>query len=124
MDRGATKDAPVKDLFHPDVIAANAAEGERLKQEGMDQAAVNKASLLQFARRVAVDLATTGDGTCDADMVQAELERLGVDQHALGNAAGRLFTHKDWVPTGEIIKSVRPWAHRNPIKRWRLKATS
>lgn len=90
------------------------------KEAGMQQASANKASLLAYARGVAVELARArSDRLVTADDVQQELVNRGVSAHALGNAAGSLFKGDDWQWTGRWVMSRRVHAHRNPLRVWR-----
>lgn len=99
-----------------------AAEGERRKQAGMQQAADNKASLLAHARRVARRIAESRPDRCvTMDDVQEALRAEGISDRALGNAAGSVLrTSGGWEWTGRRVKSCRPHSHRNELKVWRL----
>lgn len=102
----------------------NREESERLKREGMKQAADNSASL-EFAREVAREIATkhrsdAGLSCATADDVGAELERRGYSGN-LGPAAGSLFKGKEWEFTGQRIRSARKSNHARELKVWRLK---
>jgi hypothetical protein len=90
------------------------------KDAGIAQAAANKASLLKYAKRLAVDLARE-KGVITADDVAFELHRKGISIHALGNAAGALFKGGDWQFTGEFVRSTRSHANGNLLRVWRLK---
>lgn len=93
--------------------------GEQLKREGQERAAKGKSEALEHARRVARAIALNGDGTCDADRVDAALKAGG--KPGLGNAAGMLFQSDEWVWTGAWLKSKRRQAHCNLLRVWRLK---
>jgi hypothetical protein len=90
------------------------------KDEGIKRAADNKASLLAFARKQAIEVARE-KGEITADDVQARLFEKGISVRALGNAAGSLFRGKQWEWTGRFKLSERVHAHRNPLRVWRLK---
>lgn len=99
----------------------DAAEGERRKEAGRQQAADNKPSLLELARRLATDVARSrSDRRVSMDDVQEALVAHGISERALGNAAGSVFRGNQWEWTGERVKSRRPHAHANEIKVWRL----
>lgn len=98
----------------------DAVASQEAKEAGMAQAADNKASLLKYARELAVNLAKA-KGEISADDVQKALTTKGISIHALGNASGSLFAGKQWEWTGRRIKSIRRHAHANEIKTWRLK---
>jgi hypothetical protein len=89
-------------------------------ERGMQQAADNKASLLEFARGVAREIGRER-GLCTADDVQRRLvSRHGISEHALGNAAGSLFKGKEWHFDGKsFIKSERVASHGRYIRVWR-----
>lgn len=96
-------------------------EGVIRKEAGMEQAAENKASLLAFARGLAVEIAEARESReCTADDVQAALQGHGISVRALGNAAGSLFRGGRWEWTGRWVTSSRPHAHCNLIRVWRL----
>ena len=94
--------------------------GGELKDEGMARAAAGRASLLAYARGLAVEIAMARPDRCvTADDVQAALAERGVSVHALGNAAGALFAGGAWEWTGRWVKSRRAHAHHNPLRVWR-----
>lgn len=98
----------------------DAPASEAAKKAGMQQAADSNKSLLEHARKVAVELAQRGPIT--ADDVQRRLVEQGISEKALGNAAGSLFKGKQWVWTGRLVKSSRVHAHSNLLREWRLNA--
>lgn len=91
---------------------------EQAKLAGMDEAAANKVSLLTFARGIAVGIAIASRRPVTADDVQAALVACGIDERALGNAAGSLFRGPLWRFTGQRVRSVREHSHANEIKCW------
>jgi hypothetical protein len=94
-------------------------DAERLKHEGMRSAANAKKAQLRLARDIAVRIALTRDDfTCHADLVQSVLIEMGIN---LGNAAGSIFTQKDWQFTGEFVKSKRVSNHASIRRVWKLK---
>jgi len=93
--------------------------GKRLKERGMNTAAMNRAQLLAEAIRCAWRLGVT-HGQVSADMIAAEFIRRGLDFAALGNAAGSIFKGADWEPCG-FTQSTRPARHAGMIRVWKLK---
>lgn len=93
---------------------------EAAKVRGMEEAAKAKKDLLAYARKIAVEVAESRqDRTCNADDVQAVLEKRGIGVLTLGNAAGSLFRGGKWVFTGRFVKSARIHAHKNLLRVWR-----
>lgn len=92
------------------------------KVEGMERAAANNASLLELAKRVAVDVARR-KGAITADDVALELyQKHGISPLALGNAAGSLFKDKRvWQYTGVTVPSIRENAHGRLLRVWKLR---
>lgn len=98
----------------------SAAASDAGKRAGMTQAADNHASLLAFARGVAVEIAVRRfSHEVTADDVARELEARGISVFALGNAAGSLFKGGGWAWTGRFMASERVHAHRNLLRVWR-----
>lgn len=95
-----------------DAIAAREAA-----EKGIGRAAENKASLLKFARGLAVGLGVK-NGRVTADDVQRAMVDRGISERALGNAAGALFRGPRWRFTGETVKSVRVHSHGRLIRVW------
>ncbi len=91
--------------------------GRQAKAVGMKLAATNRAGDLKTARAIARQIARDGDGTCDANQVGLELERLGIDQ--LGPAAGSLFKGRYWKFTGRRVTARKVADHANELKVWR-----
>jgi len=86
---------------------------------GIAAAAENNASLLVFAKRVAVEIALSRHDRCiSADDVQERLMVLGYREGVLGNAAGSLFRGREWRferwTTSRRIKS-----HARGLRVWR-----
>ena len=137
------------DLFAPPPLApgqqtehdrrrAEAAEGERLKREGMRLAAMKEPDLLGQAREIAFDIqrgmlahadgAIAANGLCNADDVAYQWQRMNEGNKAkglpqldwIGNAAGHLFQGGNWECVG-MVKSARPHAHRNLLRQWKWK---
>jgi hypothetical protein len=106
-------------MSQPSLFNSTASEEARIA--GMAQAADNKAGLLRYARKLAVEIAKE-KGVVSADDVQEALAAKNISVHALGNAAGSLFVdRKVWEWTGQFIKSKRAHSHSNLIRTWRLK---
>jgi len=98
------------------------AEGQRRKREGQDQAADNKASLLQFVRDGLENIARgRHDRTVTADDAARYLVANGISDKALGSAAGSLFRGRQWEFTGQWAKSARVTNHGSDLRIWRLK---
>jgi hypothetical protein len=87
------------------------------KDRGIQQAADHKKSLLEFARKEAVELARAM-GEITADDVQRRLVEKGISVRALGSAAGALFRGGQWQWTGRFKKSERAHSHSNLIRIW------
>jgi hypothetical protein len=96
-----------------DAIAAREAA-----EQGIAQAADNKKSLLEFAKKKAIELGR--EHWCvTADDVQLALVAAGIDQHALGNAAGSVFKDKTlWRYANRVVKSERVSSHGRLIRVW------
>lgn len=96
------------------------AAAEKAKQLGMDLAATSKRELLEFARRLAIEIALSRPSReVNADDVQKELHSRGVGIFTLGNAAGSLFRGAHWLWTGKWVKSERIHSHSNQLRVWR-----
>ena len=92
------------------------------RDEGMDRAAQARSTLLALARFYARRIATNRhDRCCDADQVQAEMQRQGYSSAQLGNAAGSIFRGKHWQDTGRRMRSERAGNHAREIRIWRLR---
>lgn len=95
---------------------------EEAKEQGMSQAAENKASLLKYARRLAEEEAAK-KGEISMDDVALALHEKGISVFALGNTAGSVFKGKQWECTG-TRKSIRVHSHGNLLRTWKLKSAS
>ena len=92
---------------------------DKLKEDGMAKAADNRQEQLEIARNVAKAIAKK-KGTVNADDVGRVLKLIiGID--TLGPAAGSLFRGKEWVFTGQWVKSKRITNHSRMIRVWKLK---
>jgi len=87
------------------------------KQEGLEQAADGKDSLLSIAREIAVGIART-KGTVHADDVGKEMARRGLQ--SLGPSSGHIFRDEQFVWTGEWVESTRVTNHARMLRVWRL----
>lgn len=95
------------------------AEGLHRKEAGMNIAAENNATILVEAKNVARDLGRRNrKRAISADNVMEVMVSRGYGQKCLGNAAGSLFSGRDWQWSGDRIKSKRPHAHANELKTW------
>lgn len=99
-----------------DAIAAR----ERAEQ-GIAIAGANKASLLELAKRVAVDLGRQQKFVTADDVQFALATRPGrpISEEALGSAAGGLFkSRKYWRFTGRYVASQRENSHGRMLRVW------
>lgn len=95
-------------------------EGERGRDRGREDAATSREALLRIARGYARRMALCRtDRTCTADDVAQELVAHGLP--LLGNAAGSLFSPREWEFTGEWRASERASNHAHQNRVWRLK---
>ena len=93
-------------------------ESLRLKQNGMEQAAINRPELLRTARTIARQIA--GDrGYVTADDVAKEL--IARNKPKLGPAAGSLFKPKEFEWTGLRVVSAQTTNRGRELKVWKLK---
>lgn len=108
-------------LPFPDDDDFDYVEGQRLKKEGMERAAKNRAEALLRARKIAVAIGRTGCGV-HADMVASlYYRRYGVRMaDDLGNSAGSIFKGGEWVFTGDRTTSARKKNHGRELKIWKL----
>jgi len=98
----------------------DARRSEKLKAEGMAIAADNARDYLEIAREIAREIALAHPRQeCDADRVGRVLKRR-LDIETLGPAAGSLFRGKEWIFTGQWVKSKRITNHSRMIRIWRL----
>lgn len=96
-----------------DAIAAREAA-----EQGIAQAAENKSSLLEFAKKKAIELGRNNTFVT-ADDVQLALVAEGISDRALGNAAGSVFRNKKlWRFTGRTVSSERVSSHGRLIRVW------
>ena len=95
-------------------------ESERRKEEGMEQAADNRPSDLELARKIALELCIK-NGFTHADAVGKVLyDRHGIE--SLGGAAGSLFKGSPlFACTGQMVKSARKKNHGRNLYVWALK---
>ena len=105
---------------HPDILHSlrSPLTGEQLKAQGMKRAAEARARMLSIARWCASCYARA-NGTCTADDATQYFTPLM--RESLGNAAGSIFTGKEWRHTGMYRKSVRASNRARVISVWRLK---
>lgn len=100
----------------------NLGEGERLRDEGIEAAALTRSDVLSVAKRVARQIALSRPNReLTADAVQAVMIGLGFTPAQLGNAAGAIFRGKAWVWTGRVVKSSRKSNRARILRVWRLK---
>ncbi len=79
-----------------------------------------KEMLLEVARECAREMSyVTRGGECTSDGVAGAMQRSGYRYEDLGNAAGAIFSGKEWVFTGRMVASTWPSSHGKWIKVWR-----
>lgn len=94
------------------------AEDEK-KLDGQDQAVESRRQVFDVACKTALFLARHSPSReVTIDDVQWSLARQGHDP--LGNAAGKVFSGKEWRATGRTKKSQRKGNHSRRILVWRL----
>jgi hypothetical protein len=80
---------------------------------------VNRPAALQLARQVAVEAALHNHyKRVNMDVVQKALAERGIDSTVLGNAAGSVFSGKDWKNTQTTVKSEREGNRGRRIIVW------
>ena len=90
----------------------------QLKDEGMSAAAFNQQERLELARDIAITIAKSGDGFCNADQVgKVLLSKYGIE--SLGPAAGSMFKTPDWHFSGVYVPSERVKSHGQVLRVWR-----
>jgi len=95
--------------------------GEELREMGKETARLNRAELLDLARRLAVEIALSqSDRLATADDIQFALAYRGHYPEDLGNAAGSLFRGQEWETVG-WIQSARASNHARAIRIWRYR---
>lgn len=100
-----------KEIFSKD-------KSDNRKTHGMAAAAQASPDLLDLARDIARELCRIS-GSCTADDVGQILSNFhGI--HSMGPAAGSLFKHPDFKPTGQLRKSIRKKNHARLIYVWQL----
>ena len=101
------------------------AEGERLRDAGVQQAAdmMGRRFQLEKAREVAAHHAHS-HGEVTYDNVYLEMQVLGYRPELLGKAAAAVFSGPEWEPTGEWRRSGRVTNHARAIRVWRLRGAA
>jgi hypothetical protein len=108
---------PASQLEFPQPFQEEKKASEQGKQSGIARAIAGHSAAFKQARLAALELGRTVKFV-NADMVQAELEKLGLKSSDLGNAAGGIFRGKMWKDTGRSILSNRGKSHRRKITVW------
>lgn len=103
-------------LFADPPPVFDAEQSEAAKETGMARAAEAQPGNLALARAIAKRICLT-HGSVTADDVGEELARRGID---LGPAAGSIFASKEFVWTGERVRSKRKSNHARELRIWRL----
>jgi hypothetical protein len=99
----------------------NAAAARERAEEGIAIAGANKASLLEFAKKLAVELGrrqrfVTAD---DVQFALATNPGRPISEEALGSAAGGLFKNKKhWRFAQRYVPSVRENSHGRMLRVW------
>ena len=95
-------------------------EGEKLKAEGMERAAMSGKEMLELCRDTARDILHTGRSDVTMDEIRA---KLNLDKNATNsqNWMGSVFRHPDFEATGEFRKSKIPSNHAHCNRVWRFK---
>ena len=92
------------------------------KQVGMAAAAHAHGDMVEFARRVARQLAMTGVITIDdVTVAMSRTYPVAPDSRARQNWKGSVFTGSEWVSVG-MTKSIFSSAHGRQVKMWALKS--
>lgn len=94
--------------------------GIKARDKGMAKAASNNPHLLEYARRLARNLAAK-NGTVTADDVTEQMIAAGLSENEIGNWMGSVFKNGEFVPNGDYVKARRVKSHGRIIARWRLK---
>lgn len=99
----------------------DAAAARERAEQGIAVAGANKASLLELAKRLAVEIGrrqrfVTAD---DVAFALATRPERPISEEALGSAAGGLFKNrKDWWFTGRYVASQRENSHGRMLRVW------
>ena len=94
---------------------------EEKKLDGQDRAVESRRKVFDIACKTALFLARHSPSReVSIDDVQWSLARQGHDPSSLGNAAGKVFSGKEWKATGRTKKSRRKGNHSRRILVWRL----
>ena len=111
--------------MEPEGFDFDLAEGERLRDAGIDQAAdmMGRRFQLEKAREIAVHHATL-HGEVTYDDVYSEMLCLDYRPELLGKAAAAVFSGPEWEPTGEWRRSGRVTNHARAIRVWRLRGAA
>jgi hypothetical protein len=94
-----------------DAIAAREAA-----EQGIATAEINKRTLLDEARGIAVELGREKRFVTADDVVRRYSFRHPHDP--LGNAAGGIFKGKEWRDTGRRVRSKRVNSHARELRVW------
>ena len=94
-----------------DAIAAQGAASV-----GIEQAAVNKRTLLDEARGIAAEIGRRQRFVTADDVVRVYSFRH--PREPLGKAAGGIFKGKQWRDTGRRVKSIRENSHGRELRVW------
>ena len=94
----------------------------KLKRAGIERVSARNGEFLERIRNVAYWICTL-HGTVTSDQLHAnyEFNKAKYPEPTTPNAWGAIFHHKDFVWTGQYVKSKRPERHAGEIKVWRLR---
>lgn len=92
--------------------------GKNAKQFGIETAALNRATVLEIAQTIALELGPQY-GEVHADMVFRRLIARNISPKQLGPAAGAIFRGPHWEFTGRMHRSRRISNHARRICIWR-----
>jgi len=115
----ANLDAYLEQKAAPNPVAylEQKAASEAGKQIGISRAIRSHGVVFERAKGIAIDLGKS-IRYVHAELVQAELEKLGYTSADLGNAAGGIFRSSLWKDTGRAKLSNRKLSHRRKITVW------
>ncbi len=97
-------------------------QAKKARDRGMSIAKIKRKAVVNLARKIAIEIARNGDGTCDAGKLAKYIwKEHKIDlPKLLGNATGSLFKTKEWEPTGEWVPHERKRSHARYIRVWRI----
>lgn len=104
-----------------DAVTFSAQLSQEAKREGLGAAVWSRKELLWKVKEALKQIALSRSSrTASADDGQEWLMAHGYQPSDLGNAAGAMFSGKEWECVGRIY-STRVSRHANEIRLWRLR---